>query len=81
MAEALMIDPTELSVEPLLQAALDHGLEEGSDIEARDLQEMLQATWALLSVEQRFSSNRRPRRGRKYLKLSIFYTGAAGGPQ
>jgi hypothetical protein len=43
MAERLMANPTEALLQQLLQAALDHGLEEGSDIEARDLHEMLRA--------------------------------------
>jgi hypothetical protein len=81
MAKAFMTNPTQPLIEKVLQAALDHGKEEGSEVEAGDLQEMLRATWSLLTVEQHSSSGRRPRRGRKYLNLSIFDKIVAGGPQ
>jgi hypothetical protein len=51
-AEALMTEPTEPLIEQLLQAAYDHGTEEGADMEAGDLQEMLRAAWALLTPER-----------------------------
>ena len=48
-----MIDHSEPLIELLFQAAFEHGAEEGSDVEAGDLQEMLRATWSLLTPEQR----------------------------
>ena len=55
-----MIDRTEPLIEQLLQAACDHGTDQGSDVEAGDLQEMLRAAWALLTPEQRQEFFERP---------------------
>jgi hypothetical protein len=55
-----MTNPTQPLIEQLLQAACNNGKEEGSDVEAGDLQEMLRATWAFLSTEQRVAFFRRP---------------------
>jgi hypothetical protein len=41
-------------------AAYDHGTDQGSDVEAGDLQEMLRAAWALLSTGQRVAFFQRP---------------------
>ena len=55
-----MTEPTEPLVERLLQAAYDHGTEEGCDTEASDLQEMLRAAWALLTPDQQEAFFERP---------------------
>lgn len=55
-----MTDPTQPLIEQLLQAACDHGTEEGSEAEAGDLQEMLRGAWALLKPEQRGAFFQRP---------------------
>ena len=55
-----MIDHSEPLIEQLLQAAYDHGTEEGSEVEAGDLQEMLRAVWSLLTPGQRQEFFRRP---------------------
>jgi hypothetical protein len=58
--ETFMTEPTEPLIEQLLQAAYDHGVEEGCETEAGDLQEMLRAAWALLTREQQQAFFRRP---------------------
>jgi hypothetical protein len=55
-----MPEPGEPLIEQLLQAAYDHGTEEGCDTEAGDLQEMLRAAWALLTSEQQGAFFQRP---------------------
>jgi hypothetical protein len=55
-----MIDHNDPLVEQLLQAAYDHGMEEGSETEAGDLQEMLRAAGALLTPEQQQAFFQRP---------------------
>jgi hypothetical protein len=45
---------------PDLQATYHHGMGQGSDVEARALQEMLRAAWALLTVEQHVAFFERP---------------------
>jgi hypothetical protein len=44
-----MPEPTEPLIEQLLQAAYDHGTDQGCDVGAGDLQEMVRAAWALLT--------------------------------
>src|SRR5439155_21607507 len=58
--EPAMPEPPEPLIERLLQAAYDHGTEEGADMEAGDLQEMLRAAWALLTREQQEAFFQRP---------------------
>jgi hypothetical protein len=60
MTESFMTDPTDLLIERLLRAAHDQGVEEGPDVEADDLQEMLRAARALLSTELCVAFFRRP---------------------
>jgi hypothetical protein len=55
-----MTEPTEPLIEQLLRAAYDHGVEEGSEVEAGDLQEMVRAAWALLTHEQPEAFFQRP---------------------
>ena len=47
-------------IEQLIQAAFEHGTEEGLDVEAGDLQEMLRAAWALLTPDQQVAFFQRP---------------------
>ena len=77
-----MIDPTQPLIEQRLQAAYDHGTEEGSDVEAGDLQEMLRAAWALLMPEQRAAFFQRPEITTlmKMPEYSGIATTVAGGP-
>jgi hypothetical protein len=55
-----MIDRDDPLIEQLLQAAYDHGTEEGSEVEAGDLQEMLRAAWDLLTPQQQQAFFQRP---------------------
>jgi hypothetical protein len=58
--EPFMPEPEQPLIERLLQAAYDHGTEEGSDMEAGDLQEMLRAAWAIFTPDQQEAFFRRP---------------------
>jgi hypothetical protein len=55
-----MPEPEESVIKRLLQAAHDHGTEEGCDSEAGDLQEMLRAAWAIFTPEQQGAFFERP---------------------
>ena len=78
-----MIDRTDPLIEQLLQAAYDHGTEEGSETEAGDLQEMLRAAWALLTPGQQAEFFRRPE-VEDLLEVPEYHdidATAAGGPE
>jgi hypothetical protein len=80
-----MTDHTEPLIEQLLQAAYDHGVEEGSDVAAGDFQEILRAARALLSTEQRAAFFEQPEiRALKRIPGFEHFRqdrGVAGGPQ